>query len=72
MDYDKIDVLSTSQGRPTKDASLGATYRTIRGRPAGVFWGRPQDVLGTFYRATIVTDTLTKYFSYLTTGFLCH
>ena len=47
MDYDKIDVLSTSQGRPTKDASLGATYRTIRGRPAGVFWGRPQDVLGT-------------------------
>ena len=47
MDYDKINVLSTSQGRPTKDASLGATYRTIRGRPAGVFWGRPQDVLGT-------------------------
>ena len=39
MDYGEIDVLSTSQGRPAKDASLGATYRTIRGRPA--------DVLGT-------------------------
>ena len=36
MDYGKIDVLSTSQGRPTADASLGVTYRTR--------WGRPEDV----------------------------
>ena len=36
MDYGSIDVLSTSQGRPTADASLGVTYRAI--------WGRPDDV----------------------------
>ena len=28
--------MSTSQGRPAKDASLGVTYRTISGRPEDV------------------------------------
>ena len=36
MDYGKIDVLSTSQGRSAADASLGLTYRTIRGSPENV------------------------------------
>ena len=51
MDYGKIDVLSTSQGCPAADASLGLTYRTIRGHLENVwiFWGtslgRPRDII---------------------------
>ena len=36
IDHSQTDVLITSKRRPTADASLGVTYRTI--------WGRPQDV----------------------------
>ena len=35
MDYDYIDVLRMSQGRPAKDAPLGVTYKTI--------WKRSED-----------------------------
>ena len=44
MDYVQIDVLSTSDGRPAADASLGLTYWTIWTRPENVrtfFRGRP-------------------------------
>ena len=42
MDYGSVDVLSTSQGRPAADASLGVTYRTI--------WGRPEDNQANFQK----------------------
>ena len=83
MDYGSIDVLSTSQGRPAADASLGVTYRTIWGRPEDVrtfFFGRLQDILGTqfcpvgteYLRATrqVSKKKCSKYFAKYFTSFL--
>ena len=57
MDYGSIDILSTSQGPPAKDASLSVTYRTI--------WGCPKDVLPSGPILAVLVQLLLEWNTYL-------